>query len=121
MVTKRPFWVWVCVVYMTASVAYNCWNLLPGFRYLSAGDQAPLAFNLLCNFGGVIALFFLSRWAIYLLALGFVDGALATAWPIFEAYRHGAPLHIPISVLSFSWPFAMIIYAIWLARRGVLR
>ncbi|MGH7022523.1 MAG: hypothetical protein ACREEB_02900 [Caulobacteraceae bacterium] len=106
---------------MLASVTYNCWLQLPRFYELATIDQSTLALNLICNFAGAVLLFLLFRWSIVFLLIAFLDGAVATAWPIISDSNAGHPVHVPITVLSFGWPIAIIVYAIWLARRGVLR
>ena len=92
----------------------------PEFQYLLVRDKSFLVINLFCNFSGAVALFFRRRAGVYLLIVGFLVGALGEAWPIVESYRDGFALHVPVTVISFVFPLAIILYGASLTKRGVL-
>jgi hypothetical protein len=108
---------------MLASVAYNVWKLIPNFQ-LAVRDQrvfvAFVLFNLACNLLGAIALLYRRKIGLYLLAAGFIDGVLWEGWPIVDNYLNRHFLYVPITLLSFTVPFVIILYCSYLSKKRVL-
>lgn len=116
---KMPKVYWLAMAYLVATVAYN--------SVLQWPSLVALQWDLVANLGfksvAIVLLFYRRAEGAYLLIAAFVVGLLSTLW---DFYRFGSwqwlvPLEKVARVNGFLISFAIIVYMLVLAQRGILK